>query len=162
MAKNSPGWWFLLVYAIAGGAAWGVIRAAAMAGPVAADVASILVIYTTIAARDLARHSTAVLRPLVEGDLAGPASVARIVGRDTEELDEAGIVRVAVESVAESTVDGVTAPLFFAIVAGPPAVWSTAPSTRSIRCSAIKTGVMPSSAGRRPGSTTRPTTFPPG
>ena len=42
------------------------------------------------------------------------------MGRDTEELDESGIVRAAVESVAESTVDGVTAPLFFAIVAGPP------------------------------------------
>ena len=41
------------------------------------------------------------------------------VGRDTERLDEPGIVRAAVESVAESTVDGVTAPLFWAIVAGP-------------------------------------------
>jgi adenosylcobinamide-phosphate synthase len=111
----------LLVYAIAGGAAWAVIRVAAMFGPVAADVASILVIYTTIAARDLARHSMAVLRPLVEGDLVeARRSVARIVGRDTAGLDESGIVRAAVESVAESTVDGVTAPLFFAIVAGPP------------------------------------------
>ena len=67
----------LLVYAIAGGAAWGVIRLAAMAGPVAADVASILVIYSTIAARDLARHSTAVLRPLVEGDLAAARRALR-------------------------------------------------------------------------------------
>ena len=45
--------------------------------------------------------------------------MAAIVGRDTDALDEAGIVRAAVESVAESTVDGVTAPLFWALVAGP-------------------------------------------
>ena len=81
---------------------------------------SILVIYTTIAARDLARHSMAVLRPLAAGDLVeARRRVALIVGRDTARLDEAGVVRAAVESVAESTVDGVTAPLFFAVVAGP-------------------------------------------
>ena len=81
---------------------------------------SIVVIYTTIAARDLARHSMAVFRPLAAGDLVeARRRVAAIVGRDTERLDEAGVVRAAVESVAESTVDGVTAPLFFAVVAGP-------------------------------------------
>jgi adenosylcobinamide-phosphate synthase len=45
--------------------------------------------------------------------------VGAIVGRDTDRLDEAGVVRAAVESVAESAVDGVTAPLLFAVVAGP-------------------------------------------
>jgi adenosylcobinamide-phosphate synthase len=81
---------------------------------------SVLVIYTTIAARDLARHSMAVLRPLAAGDLIeARRRVAAIVGRDTDRLDEAGVVRAAVESVAESTVDGVTAPLMFAALAGP-------------------------------------------
>ena len=42
-----------------------------------------------------------------------------IVGRDTANLDEAGVARAAVESVAESMVDGVTAPLFFALLGGP-------------------------------------------
>jgi len=41
------------------------------------------------------------------------------VGRDTEHLDEEGVVRAAVESVAENTVDGVSGPLFFAVVGGP-------------------------------------------
>ena len=45
--------------------------------------------------------------------------VSEIVGRDTAHLDEAGVARAAVECVAESTVDGITAPLFFAILAGP-------------------------------------------
>ena len=93
---------------------------AGMIHPLAGDAVSIVVIYTTIAARDLARHSMAVFRPLAAGDLAeARRRVGAIVGRDTERLDEAGVVRAAVESVAESTVDGVTAPLFFAVIAGP-------------------------------------------
>ena len=110
----------MLVYIAAGGAAWGVIRLAEFIGRVAADVAAVVIIYTTIAPRDLFRHSMAVWRALAEGDLVeARRRVAAIVGRDTETLDEAGVVRAAVESVAESTVDGVTAPLFWAIVAGP-------------------------------------------
>ena len=55
-----------------------------------------------------------------KGDLAGAKQqVARIVGRDTEQLDAQGVVRAAVESVAENTVDGVIAPLFFAFLGGP-------------------------------------------
>jgi len=108
------------VYAAAGTAAWGLIRLAGLASPLAADAVSIIVIYTTIAARDLARHSMAVFRPLVAGNLAEARQrVSMIVGRDTHNLDEVGVARATVESVAESTVDGVTAPLFFAIVAGP-------------------------------------------
>jgi adenosylcobinamide-phosphate synthase len=110
----------LSTYALAGGAAWATIRLAAAVHPLAGDVMSILVIYTTIAARDLARHSMAVLRPLVAGDLVeARRRVGAIVGRDTDRLDEAGVTRAAVESVAESTVDGVTAPLMFAVLAGP-------------------------------------------
>jgi adenosylcobinamide-phosphate synthase len=110
----------LSVYAIVGVAAWGAIRLAAAVHSSAADLVSILIIYTTIAARDLAAHSMAVYRSLAAGDLAeARRRVAAIVGRDTDQLDEAGIVRAAVESVAESAVDGVTAPLLFAIVAGP-------------------------------------------
>jgi adenosylcobinamide-phosphate synthase len=110
----------LSTYVVAGAAAWGLIRLAAVADPLAADLASIVVIYTTIAARDLTRHSMAVFRPLVAGDLVeARRRVGAIVGRDTDRLDESGVIRAAVESVAESTVDGVTAPLVFAVVAGP-------------------------------------------
>lgn len=110
---------FLLV-AIVGLASYAIIALAARLHPLAADVASILLIYSTIALRDLLTHSGAVYRALAEGDLAGARKrVSWIVGRDTDELDEAGVARAAVESVAESTVDGVTAPLFFAFLAGP-------------------------------------------
>lgn len=46
--------------------------------------------------------------------------VARIVGRDTEKLDEAGIIRACVETVAENSSDGVTAPLFYLLIGGAP------------------------------------------
>jgi adenosylcobinamide-phosphate synthase len=110
----------LAIYVAAGLAAWGVIRAAAQIAPLAADVAAVLVIYTTIAPRDLAGHSRIVWRALAGGDLAAARrAVANIVGRDVECLDASGVTRAAVESVAESTVDGVTAPLFYAFVGGP-------------------------------------------
>jgi len=110
----------LAVAAAAGAGAWGLVQLAALAHPAAADAVGVVVIYTTIAPRDLARHSLAVLRPLAAGDLGeARRRVALIVGRDTDRLDAAGVTRAAVESVAESTVDGVTAPLFWAIVAGP-------------------------------------------
>jgi adenosylcobinamide-phosphate synthase len=110
----------IATYTLVGALAWGAIRLATAADPLAGDLVSIGIIYTTIAARDLARHSMAVFRPLVSGELAeARRQVSAIVGRDTDRLDEAGVIRAAVESVAESTVDGVTAPLCFAVIAGP-------------------------------------------
>ncbi len=95
---------------------WG----AGLISPVAGDVVSILVIYSGIAARDLVKHSTDVYRALADGDLnAARERVSMICGRDTDSLDETGTVRATVESVAENMVDGVTAPLFFAVIGGP-------------------------------------------
>jgi adenosylcobinamide-phosphate synthase len=45
--------------------------------------------------------------------------LSKIVGRDTASLDEEGITKAAVESVAESTADGIVAPLFYLIIGGP-------------------------------------------
>ena len=88
--------------------------------PLLGDAVGILVLYTTLAARDLARHSLAVYRALETFDLAEARRlVSWMVGRDTERLTETEVVRAAVESVAENTVDGIIAPLFFAALAGP-------------------------------------------
>ncbi|MEW6379072.1 MAG: adenosylcobinamide-phosphate synthase CbiB [bacterium] len=88
--------------------------------PLAGDVVSILVIYTSLAARDLIHHSYQVYRCLKAGDLTRARQrVSLMVGRDTDRLDEEGVVRAAVESVAENMVDGITAPLFFTFLAGP-------------------------------------------
>jgi adenosylcobinamide-phosphate synthase len=84
------------------------------------DAVSILLLYTTLAARDLANHSNGVYRALARFDLAEARRlVSWMVGRDTERLTEPEVVRAAVESVAENTVDGIIAPLFFAALGGP-------------------------------------------
>ena len=51
---------------------------------------------------------------------AGRMAVAQIVGRDTAELDEAGVARAAIESLAENFSDGVVAPTIFMVIAGLP------------------------------------------
>lgn len=110
----------LTVIGAAGAASWALLRAAAWVHPAAGTLASILLLYTTLAGRDLAHHAMNVYRALKSGDLEeARRRVAWMVGRDTASLDEGGVVRAAVESVAENTVDGVTAPLFYAVFFGP-------------------------------------------
>ena len=88
--------------------------------PLLEDAVSIILLYTTLAARDLADHSIGVYRALERFDLTEARRlVSWLVGRDTERLTEAEVVRAAVESVAENTVDGIIAPLFFAAIGGP-------------------------------------------
>ena len=81
----------------------------------------ILFCYQLLAARSLRDESMKVCRALEKGDTEGArAAVSMIVGRDTKDLDEAGIARAAVETVAENTSDGVVAPLFYIAIGGVP------------------------------------------
>jgi adenosylcobinamide-phosphate synthase len=90
--------------------------------PALAWIWDALVIYQTLAARDLDRHARDVLRPLLRGDIeSGRVAAGRIVGRDTATLDEGEVSRAAVEAVAESATDGFVAPLFWAAIGGAPA-----------------------------------------
>ena len=74
-----------------------------------------------LAARSLCRESMKVKKALDSGDIgAARRAVSMIVGRDTERLDEKGIARAAVETVAENTSDGVIAPLIFLAIGGGP------------------------------------------
>lgn len=110
----------MLVLAATGGAAIAVTSCAAYLHPALADVVAIILLYTCLAGKDLSAHSGRVYQALASGDLPSARSqVAMLVGRDTQSLDESGVVRAAVESVAENLVDGVSAPLFFAMIGGP-------------------------------------------
>jgi adenosylcobinamide-phosphate synthase len=74
-----------------------------------------------LAQRSLHAHVQAVADALgSKGLAAGREAVAMIVGRDTKELDEAGVCRAAIESLAESFCDGVVAPLLWMVVLGLP------------------------------------------
>ncbi len=76
---------------------------------------------TLSAQRSLLAHVRAVLQGLtLQGTEGGRAAVARIVGRDTAALDEAGIIRAAIESLAENLSDGVVAPLLWCALLGLP------------------------------------------
>ena len=74
-----------------------------------------------LATRSLRSESMKVFRAVKTGDLAASRhAVSMIVGRDTERLDLAGVVRAAVETVAENTSDGVVAPMLFLALGGAP------------------------------------------
>lgn len=80
-----------------------------------------ILLYTTLAAKSLQQHAMAVKVPLEKGELLeARTQLARIVGRDTDQLPPQEIVRGTVETVAENTVDGITAPLFYAFLGGAP------------------------------------------
>ena len=108
------------VLAGVGGAVVGLVSLAGWLHPWCRDLVVIYLLYASLAARDLARHSRRVYDALSAGDLGlARQRLAMIVGRETTTLDAAGISRAAVESVAENIVDGVTAPLLWAVVGGP-------------------------------------------
>ena len=76
-----------------------------------------------LAARSLHDHVADVRRPLAVGNIErARAAVSMIVGRDPAGLDEAGIARSAIESLAENTSDGVVAPLFYGVLFGLPGI----------------------------------------
>ena len=100
---------------------WLLLILLARLHPGLALLAELWLLSTTLAIKGLGEASRAVVEPLRKGDLpAARQALGMIVGRDTQGLDEAEITRGTVETVAENTVDGITAPLFFALIGGAP------------------------------------------
>ena len=80
----------------------------------------IVMCWQCIAAKSLRDAALAVYAPLSKGDVEGARkAVSMIVGRDTQSLDDKGITKAAVETVAENTNDGVICPLFYQMLGGP-------------------------------------------
>jgi adenosylcobinamide-phosphate synthase len=78
---------------------------------------------TLLAQRSLYEHVERVAVALdTKGLAAARQAVSLIVGRDPDSLDEAGVARAAIESLAENFSDGVVAPAFWLAAAGLPAV----------------------------------------
>lgn len=100
---------------------WGILR---LTGPWA-WLPSLVLGAWMLAGRSLREAVEPVARALVSGDLvAARQRVARVVGRDTANLDEREVVRAGLETLAESLCDGVVAPLFWFMVAGLPGLWA--------------------------------------
>lgn len=86
-----------------------------------AVAAEVILLFSCLSTRDLAQESAAVLAALEAKDLPlARRRVARIVGRDTDTLDQPAIVRATIETIAESAMDGILSPLFFFLVGGVP------------------------------------------
>ena len=80
-----------------------------------------LMCWQILATKSLRVESMKVYTALETGTLADARrAVSMIVGRDTETLDDAGVTRAAVETVAENCSDGVVAPLLFLALGGAP------------------------------------------
>ena len=84
---------------------------------------SVLIVAMLLAGGNLDRHVREVAAALrADGLAGGRRSVAKIVGRDPETLDEAAVCRAAIESLAENTSDGVAAPALWFLIGGLPGI----------------------------------------
>ena len=89
--------------------------------PYLAFAGETLLCYQLLAARALRDESVKVYKALRDGTLDDARkAVSMIVGRDTDRLDEIGVAKAAVETVAENASDGVIAPLLFLAIGGAP------------------------------------------
>ncbi len=113
----------LLVLSVSGasmGATAAILAAAYVVSPVVGVIVEAIMTYYILAARSLYDESMKVYKALTTGRLEDARrAVSMIVGRDTQALNDIGITKAAVETVAENTSDGVIAPLIFTAVGGP-------------------------------------------
>lgn len=112
--------WVIVVGVTAALSSIVLMASRALVGVAGGWVVGVIIVYLSIAPRDLALHAHRVAVALRRDDLRGAReAVSMIVGRDVDGLDSCAVARAAVESVAESFVDGVAAPIFFAVLLGP-------------------------------------------
>ncbi|MCI0528149.1 MAG: adenosylcobinamide-phosphate synthase CbiB, partial [Nitrospira sp.] len=110
------------VTSIAYGVSAGLIWVFTKVHPVLGSLVTIYLAYTTLSLKSLREAALAVFDPLISGDLSlAKESLSALVGRQTTGLNETGVIRATVESVAENTSDGVVAPLLYMALGGAPA-----------------------------------------
>lgn len=112
---------WIVVVGLTWGIAWGVLTLAQEIHPWLGWGVEVWMIFTVLAGRCLANAARDVERPLRANNLAeSRVKLSWIVGRDTSQLQPQQINRAVVETVAENTVDGIIAPLFFLFLGGAP------------------------------------------
>lgn len=113
-----------LTIAVVGSSYWvtaALVRSAYRRSYLLGNAVELLLAWTCLAAHNLEQEATAVTDALQAGDLPRARTrLARIVGRDTENLDHQNISRAVIETVAESASDGIMAPLFYMALGGVP------------------------------------------
>lgn len=113
---------FLVLFTtgITAGTAAGLLYLGFLIHPNVKFVLEVIMSYQLLATKSLRDESMKVYQKLRENDLEGSRyAVSMIVGRDTQKLDETGVTKAAVETVAENTSDGILAPMLFMALGGP-------------------------------------------
>lgn len=119
---------FFIVTGVTAMITWGLLVALLGVQSIVSTIAALLVLYLSVAGGDLVRHSKNVYQALQSNDISRARNaVALLVGRDTDTMDRTTISRACVESVSENLVDGITAPLFWAILSAFGAVVFSSP-----------------------------------
>lgn len=123
--KQQPPWlkrlWGIILGTIliigSGLGSWLLIKYITQINPWLGIILQVILLASCFASRSLKTAVLEVIKPLTEKDLVEARSqLSKYVGRDTKALSKAEILRALVETVAENTTDGVTAPLFYAII----------------------------------------------
>ncbi|MFH1859564.1 MAG: adenosylcobinamide-phosphate synthase CbiB [bacterium] len=123
------GWWVervkggilvLLVVGISISFAYLFLELATRLHPLLWNLVWVYLGYTTLSIKDLRVKAKDILQALEQDSLpCARENLSKIVGRDTRDLPKEGIITATIESVAESTNDGIIAPLFYLILGGP-------------------------------------------
>ena len=96
---------------------WLIIKASSWIDPLLGNCLAVIMLASCFAGKSLRVAVEDVLWPLNTGDFAAARDRLKLyVGRDTDSLSESEVLRALLETIAENTVDGVTAPLFYAIL----------------------------------------------
>lgn len=112
---------WVIVVGTSAAATWCVIWAAFQIHWIVGIAVQLWLAFTVLAGKCLKDCALEVLDPLRRGDIAeARIKLSYIVGRDTRSLDQDQITRATVETVAENTVDGIIAPLFYLFIGGVP------------------------------------------
>lgn len=110
----------VLVLSVTVLAAFLILYAAYKVSPYLGLAVESIMTYQILATKCLKKESMKVHKKLKEDDLTGAKkAVSMIVGRDTDCLDETGVAKAAIETVAENTSDGVIAPMLCLAIGGP-------------------------------------------
>ena len=113
-----------IVLAIIATATIAIVASAYSLHPVIGISVEALLIASGLSQKSLKQAAEDVYTPLVQGDFAlARNKLSWIVGRDTDTLGESEITRGVVETVSENTSDGITAPMFWALLFGAPGLW---------------------------------------
>nr|HID58501.1 cobalamin biosynthesis protein CobD [Desulfobacterales bacterium] len=98
-----------------------VIFVSHILSPTLSFLFNVIMIYYSLSTRSLKQEAMKIYYSLEENFIdQAKKNLSRIVGRDVEPLDEKGVIRATVETVAENLVDGVISPIFYAAIGGAP------------------------------------------